>query len=144
MSALVPGLEGDTLLEQMNKLFEPPGNQGVDDVGEPHPYFKRPGKGHNHDCCDSCKEGGALVSCLVDSTLFLSNKSFTTFFRFVATFALPLFTCSAMTHLYRTLKYQRVTGAVSSAFPSHQIARDLWSKLDVNAPGKAQRQRRPL
>ena len=63
MSALVPGLEGDTLLEQMNKLFEPPGNQGVDDVGEQHPYFKRPGKGHNHDCCDSCKEGGALVSC---------------------------------------------------------------------------------
>ena len=144
MSALVPGLEGDTLLEQMNKLFEPPGNQGVDDVGEPHPYFKRPGKGHNHDCCDSCKEGGALGSCLVDSTLFLSNKSFTTFFRFVATFALPLFTCSAMTHLYRTLKYQRVTGAVSSAFPSHRIARDLWSKLDVNAPRKAQRQRRPL
>ena len=81
MSGLVPGLEGDTLLEQMNKLFEPPGNQfffsfifqyfidhatagnqGVDDVGEAHPYFKRPGKGHNHDCCDSCKEGGALVS----------------------------------------------------------------------------------
>ena len=27
MSGLVPGLEGDTLLEQMNKLFEPPGNQ---------------------------------------------------------------------------------------------------------------------
>ena len=50
------------MLEQMNKLFEPPGNQGVDDVGEAHPYFKRPGKGHNHDCCDSCKEGGALVS----------------------------------------------------------------------------------
>ena len=144
MSALVPGLEGDTLLEQMNKLFEPPGNQGVDDVGEPHPYFKRPGKGHNHDCCDSCKEGGALVSCLVDSTLFLSNKSFTTFFRFVATFALPLFTCSAMTHLYRTLKYQKVTGAVSSAFPSHQIASDLWLKLDVNAPRRAQRQRRSV
>ena len=124
MSALVPGLEGDTLLEQMNKLFEPPGNQGVDDVGEPHPYFKRPGKGHNHDCCDSCKEGGALVSCLVDSTLFPSNKSFTTFFRFVATFALPLFTCSAMIHLYRTPRSQRATGAVSSAFPSHQIASD--------------------
>ena len=26
MASLVPGLEGDTLLEQMNKLFEPPGN----------------------------------------------------------------------------------------------------------------------
>ena len=28
-----------------------------------HPYFKRPGKGHNHDCCDSCGEGGALICC---------------------------------------------------------------------------------
>jgi hypothetical protein len=60
-AALVPGLEGDTLLEQMNKLFAPPGRAGVADVGEAHPYFKRPGKGHNHDCCDSCAEGGALV-----------------------------------------------------------------------------------
>ena len=143
MASLVPGLEGDTLLEQMNKLFEPPGNQGVDDVGEPHPYFKRPGKGHNHDCCDSCKEGGALVSVYM-KTRFLGDQCFINLFRFVAIFALPLFTCSAMTHLYQTLRSQRVTGAVSSAFPSHQIARDLWSKLDVNAPRKAQRQRRPL
>ena len=120
MSALVPGLEGDTLLEQMNKLFEPPGNQGVDDVGEAHPYFKRPGKGHNHDCCDSCKEGGALVSFL--STLFL--KGFMALFRFVVTCVLPLFTCSAMTHLYQTQKSQKETGAAFSAFPSHQIASD--------------------
>ena len=138
MSALVPGLEGDTLLEQMNKLFEPPGNQGVDDVGEPHPYFKRPGKGHNHDCCDSCKEGGALVSVYM-KTRFLGDQCFINLFRFVAIFALPLFTCSAMTHLYRTLKYQRVTGAVSSAFPSHQTASGWWLKQGGNVSKMAQR-----
>ena len=59
---VVPGLPGDNLLDQINRLFEPPG-RGVEDVGEAHPYFKRPGKGHNHDCCDSCSEGGALICC---------------------------------------------------------------------------------
>ena len=61
MAALVPGLEGDSILEQMNKLFEPPGGAREQEVGEQHPYFKRPGRGHNHDSCDSCSEGGALV-----------------------------------------------------------------------------------
>lgn len=28
-----------------------------------HPYYKRPGKGHNHDCCDACNEGGDLICC---------------------------------------------------------------------------------
>ena len=30
---------------------------------ELHPYFRRPGRGHNHDTCDSCREGGALICC---------------------------------------------------------------------------------
>ena len=63
----------------------------------------------------------------------------TIFFRFVVTFALLLFTFSAMTHLYRTPRSQRATGAVSSVFPSHQIARDLWLKQGGNVARKAQR-----
>jgi len=67
-SCLVPGLEGDTIMAQMQKLFEPPGKnlpqkQEQECTAELHPYFKRPGKGHNHDCCDSCFEGGALICC---------------------------------------------------------------------------------
>lgn len=28
-----------------------------------HPYYRRPGRGHNRDCCDACSEGGDLICC---------------------------------------------------------------------------------
>src|SRR5687768_11293714 len=28
-----------------------------------HPYYKRPGYGHNRDCCDACSEGGDIICC---------------------------------------------------------------------------------
>jgi hypothetical protein len=28
-----------------------------------HPYYRRPGRGHNRDSCDACKEGGELICC---------------------------------------------------------------------------------
>ncbi|XP_046682303.1 PHD finger protein 12 isoform X2 [Homalodisca vitripennis] len=55
------------LMDKIRALIAPP----VSDDGKVkkkegldlHPYFKRPGKGHNHDSCDSCKEGGDLLCC---------------------------------------------------------------------------------
>ena len=61
---LVPGIEGDSIMEQIQKVFEPPGkSRCLSEEQELHPYFKRPGKGHNNDNCDSCKEGGDLICC---------------------------------------------------------------------------------
>uniref|UniRef100_A0A182N626 PHD finger protein 12 n=1 Tax=Anopheles dirus TaxID=7168 RepID=A0A182N626_9DIPT len=28
-----------------------------------HPYYRKPGRGHNNDTCDACHEGGALLCC---------------------------------------------------------------------------------
>lgn len=28
-----------------------------------HPYYRRPGRGHNRDSCDACQEGGDLICC---------------------------------------------------------------------------------
>lgn len=54
-------------LQQVQALIAPPVSEEPkgkrsEKSGE-HPYFKRPGKGHNHDSCDACNEGGELICC---------------------------------------------------------------------------------
>ncbi|KAK2160899.1 hypothetical protein LSH36_125g03022 [Paralvinella palmiformis] len=53
------------LMEAIEKLVAPP--QSVDppkrNTLRDRGYYRRPGKVHNHDSCDSCKEGGDLLCC---------------------------------------------------------------------------------
>ncbi|KAK3913509.1 PHD finger protein 12 [Frankliniella fusca] len=57
------------LMPKIQALIAPPES---DETSKPnkrkegldlHPYYKRPGKGHNRDCCDACNEGGNLICC---------------------------------------------------------------------------------
>lgn len=51
-------------LQQIQALIAPPSNSLLDESKKTeHPYFRRPGKGHNHDSCDACGEGGDLICC---------------------------------------------------------------------------------
>lgn len=53
------------LMPLIQALIKPP------DSGEPkaickkahHPYYRKPGRGHNNDVCDACEEGGDLICC---------------------------------------------------------------------------------
>ncbi|XP_059222604.1 PHD finger protein 12 isoform X1 [Stomoxys calcitrans] len=53
--------------DQIQNLIKPPPTEdeklGVRPTATKHPYYKRPGRGHNHDLCDACEEGGDLLCC---------------------------------------------------------------------------------
>lgn len=55
-----------SFLQEIERLVAPPesssSNKGKK-VRERGEYYRKPGKAHNRDSCDSCKEGGDLLCC---------------------------------------------------------------------------------
>lgn len=49
----------------IQELIKPPDEVNLkNNAKKSHPYCKRPGgRGHNHDSCDACDEGGELICC---------------------------------------------------------------------------------
>lgn len=61
-------IASNSIMEQIQILIKPPPpEEDAKVVQKPsvtkHPYYRRPGRGHNHDSCDACNEGGNLLCC---------------------------------------------------------------------------------
>ncbi|CAG7636407.1 unnamed protein product [Allacma fusca] len=58
------------LMAQIQALIAAPTSSRSRTNNNKHPYFKRPGRGHNHDTCDACHEAGDLLCCDTCSASF--------------------------------------------------------------------------